>query len=145
MWISPEFKVYLIREFQRLKTEEQKQTDWSAKRELSKINYRIHTDAIRQHLIPDEVTQAQASVIYADKAIGTTLGIIGLSTNFANSHAPSPMPTCTNISISLPLRTWTKATGHLWDNMAHTGLPHHKTEIPRHGFGIVAGKSDICI
>ena len=68
MWISPEFKVYLIREFQRLKAEEQAQLGWSAKRELSKINYRIHTDAIRQNLIPLEVTQAQASIIYANEA-----------------------------------------------------------------------------
>ncbi len=58
MWISPEFKVYLIREFQRLKDEEQKLLGWSAKRELSKINYRIHTDAIKQNLIPEEVTAA---------------------------------------------------------------------------------------
>ena len=57
--ISPEFKVYLIREFQRLKDEEQKQVGWTAKRELSKINYRIHTDAIKQNLIPEEVTAAQ--------------------------------------------------------------------------------------
>lgn len=56
MWISPEFKVYLIREFQRLKEDEQKLLGWSAKRELSKINYRIHTDAIKQNLIPSELT-----------------------------------------------------------------------------------------
>ena len=68
MWISPEFKVYLIREFQRLKDEEQKQLGWTAKRELSKINYRIHTDAIKQNLIPEEVTVAQASIIYAEEA-----------------------------------------------------------------------------
>src|SRR5574344_1042675 len=68
MWISPEFKVYLIREFQRLKDEEQKQLGWTAKRELSKINYRIHTDAIKQNLIPEEVTAAQASIIYTEEA-----------------------------------------------------------------------------
>ena len=56
MWISPEFKLYLIKEFQRLKEEEQKQLGWSAKRELAKINYRIHTDAIKQNLIPPELT-----------------------------------------------------------------------------------------
>ena len=52
MWISPEFKIYIIKELQRLKAEEQKLLGWSAKRELSKINYRIHTDAIKQNLIP---------------------------------------------------------------------------------------------
>ena len=50
MWISPEFKVYIVKEFQRLKEEEQKQLGWSAKRELSKINYRIHTDAIKRKI-----------------------------------------------------------------------------------------------
>ena len=68
MWISPEFKVYLIREFQRLKEEEQKLIGWSAKRELSKINYRIHTDAIKQNLISEEVSERQMSFIYANEA-----------------------------------------------------------------------------
>ena len=77
MWISPEFKVYLIREFQRLKSEEQKQLGWSAKRELSKINYRIHTDAIKQHLIPEEVTVQQASIIYAEEADVLNVAMFG--------------------------------------------------------------------
>ena len=59
MWISPEFKVYLVRDFQRLKEQEQARLGWSAKRELTKINYRIHTDAIKQNLIPAEVTPPQ--------------------------------------------------------------------------------------
>ena len=59
---------YIVKEFQRLKEEEQKQLGWSAKRELSKINYRIHTDAIKQNLIPAEVTAKQASIIYANEA-----------------------------------------------------------------------------
>ena len=50
MWISPQFKIYIVKEFQRLKNEEQKQLGWSAKRELAKINYRIHTDAIKNNL-----------------------------------------------------------------------------------------------
>ena len=69
MWISPKFKIYIVKEFQRLKEEEQKQLGWSAKRELSKINYRIHTDAIKQNLIPSEVTRSQASLIYANEAV----------------------------------------------------------------------------
>ena len=77
MWISPEFKVYLIREFQRLKDEEQKQLGWTAKRELSKINYRIHTDAIKQNLIPEEVTTAQASIIYAEEADVLNVAMFG--------------------------------------------------------------------
>ena len=68
MWISPKFQLLLVKEYQRLKAEEQKQLGWSAKRELSKINYRIHTDAIKSRLIPAEVTKAQASIIYAEEA-----------------------------------------------------------------------------
>ena len=68
MWISPEFKIYIVKEFQRLKEEEQMQIGWSAKRELSKINYRIHTDAIKRNIIPEEVTPQQASIIYAHEA-----------------------------------------------------------------------------
>ncbi|MCI6550327.1 MAG: KilA-N domain-containing protein [Prevotella sp.] len=78
-WISVEFRLYLVKEFQRLKTEEQKQIGWSAKRELSKINYRIHTDAIKQHLIPAEVTQAQASVIYAEEADVLNVAMFGIT------------------------------------------------------------------
>ena len=68
MWLSPKFQLLLIKEYQRLKTEEQKLLGWSAKQELSKINYRIHTDAIRQNLIPAKVTPAQANIIYASEA-----------------------------------------------------------------------------
>ena len=76
-WISVEFRLYLVKEFQRLKSDEQKQIGWSAKRELSKINYRIHTDAIKQHLIPDEVTPAQASIIYAEEADVLNVAMFG--------------------------------------------------------------------
>lgn len=62
-WISVEFELYIVKEFQRLKQEEQKLIVWTAKRELSKINYHIHTDAIKQNLIPSEITTLQASVI----------------------------------------------------------------------------------
>jgi len=77
MWISPEFKVYLIREFQRLKAAEQAQIGWTAKRELSKINYRIHTDAIKAHLIPSTVTRAQMSIIYANEADVLNVALFG--------------------------------------------------------------------
>ena len=77
MWISPEFKVYIVKEFQRMKAEEQALLGWSAKRELSKINYRIHTDAIRHNLIPSEVTKAQASIIYANEADVLNVAMFG--------------------------------------------------------------------
>ena len=75
--ISVPFKLYLIEEFQRLKTEEQKLLGWSAKRELSKINYRIHTDAIKTHLLPTEITREQASHVYADEADVLNVAMFG--------------------------------------------------------------------
>ena len=77
--ISVPFKLYLIEEFQRLKTEEQRQLGWSAKRELSKINYRIHTDAIKQNLIPTEVTSVQAGIIYANEADVLNVAMFGMT------------------------------------------------------------------
>ena len=79
MWISPEFKIFIVKEFQRLKEEEQKSLGWSAKRELSKINYHIHTDAIMSHLIPTEVTAAQASAIYAEEADVLNVALFGVT------------------------------------------------------------------
>ena len=77
--ISVPFKLYLIEEFQRLKEEEQKLLGWSAKRELAKINYRIHTDAIKQNLIPQEITPAQKSFIYADEADMLNVAMFGIT------------------------------------------------------------------
>ena len=78
-WVSPQFKLYLIREFQRLKDEEQKLIGWTAKRELSKINYRIHTDAIKENLIPAEVTREQAAMKYADEADVLNMAMFGVT------------------------------------------------------------------
>ena len=77
--ISVTFKLYLIEEFQRMKEEEQKLLGWTAKRELSKINYHIHTDAIKSHLIPAEITAAQASVIYAVEADVLNVAMFGMT------------------------------------------------------------------
>ena len=76
-WVSPQFKLYLLKEFQRLKEEEQKQLGWSAKRELAKINYRIHTDAIKQNLIPGELTKQQISLVYANEADVLNVALFG--------------------------------------------------------------------
>ena len=75
--ISVPFKLYLIEEFQRLKEKEQKLIGWSAKRELSKINYRIHTDAIKTHLLPPEITREQATRVYADEADVLNVAMFG--------------------------------------------------------------------
>ena len=78
-WISAEFELYLIKEFQRLKAEEQKQIGWSAKRELAKLNYHIHTDAIKHNLMPPELTPAQKSFIYADEADMLNVALFGMT------------------------------------------------------------------
>jgi hypothetical protein len=79
MWISPKFQLLLVKEYQRLKAEEQKMLGWTAKRELSKINYHIHTDAIKSNLIPDEITAAQASIIYAEEADVLNVAMFGMT------------------------------------------------------------------
>ena len=76
-WISIEFELYFIKEFQRLKEEEQKLLGWTAKRELAKLNYHIHTDAIKQNLIPAELTAQQISIIYANEADVLNVALFG--------------------------------------------------------------------
>ena len=78
-WLSAEFKFYLIKEFQRLKEEEQKQIGWSAKRELAKLNYHIHTDAIKQNLIPKELSTIQTSIVYANEADVLNMAMFGIT------------------------------------------------------------------
>ena len=78
-WVSVEFELYLVKEFQRLKAEEQKMLGWTAKRELSKINYRIHTDAIKNNLIPPEVTREQAAMKYAEEADVLNVAMFGMT------------------------------------------------------------------
>lgn len=76
-WISVEFKLYLIKEFQRLKEQEQAQLGWDIKRNLAKINYRIHTDAIKANLIPPELTGKQISLVYATEADVLNMALFG--------------------------------------------------------------------
>ncbi len=78
-WVSVEFELYLIREFQRLKQEEQKQLGWSVKRELAKINYHVHTDAVKEHLVPAKVTPQQASFVYASEADVLNVALFGMT------------------------------------------------------------------
>jgi hypothetical protein len=77
MWISAEFKIYLIKEFQRLKDEEQKQLGWNVRRNLTKINYRIHTDAIKEKLIPATLSKQQINQIYASEADVLNMALFG--------------------------------------------------------------------
>ena len=78
-WISVEFKLYLVKEFQRLKEEEQKLIGWTAKRELSKLNYHIHTDAIKQNIVPEEIDAYHKSLIYAEEADVLNVAMFGIT------------------------------------------------------------------
>jgi hypothetical protein len=78
-WISPQFKLYLIKEFQRLKDEEKKQLGWDIRRNLAKINYRIHTDAIKENLIPHELRKSQINRIYATEADILNMALFGMT------------------------------------------------------------------
>lgn len=78
-WISAEFELYLVTEFKRLKIEEQKTLGWSAKRELAKINYHIHTDAIKHNLLPVELTAQQTSIVYANEADVLNMALFGMT------------------------------------------------------------------
>ncbi len=76
-WVSVEFKFYLIKEFQRLKEAEAKELDWNVKRQLTKINYRIHTDAVKANLIPEHLTPKQTSIVYANEADVLNMALFG--------------------------------------------------------------------
>jgi hypothetical protein len=79
MWISPEFKIYLVKEFRRLKEDENRRLSlaWNLNRTLSKLNYRIHTNAIKEHIIPATVTPAQAAIVYANEADLLNVALFG--------------------------------------------------------------------
>jgi len=88
-WLSPEFKLYLIKEFQRLKDDENKRLSlsWNLNRTLSKLNYRIHTDAIKEHLIPPTITSAQAALTYASEADLLNVAMFGFTAKqWRNAH-----------------------------------------------------------
>lgn len=81
MWISPQFKIYLVKEFQRLKSDENNRLklDWNLQRTLSKVNYQIHTDAIKENLIPQEITGQQMAYVYATEADLLNVALFGIT------------------------------------------------------------------
>lgn len=79
MWISAEFKIYLIKEFQRLKEDELKQLGWDIRRNLTKLNYKIHTDAIKENLIPQELSPIQINFVYASEADILNVALFGMT------------------------------------------------------------------
>lgn len=89
MWISAEFKIYLVKEFQRLKENEQQQLGWSVKRQLTKINYRIHTDAVKENLIPPTLSQQQIQLVYASEADLLNMALFGKTAKQWRDENPS--------------------------------------------------------
>jgi KilA-N domain len=87
-WVSVEFKLYLIKEFQRLKNDEQRQLGWDIKRHLTKINYRIHTDAVKNNLIPTELSPPQISMVYASEADLLNMALFGTTAQQWRSDHP---------------------------------------------------------
>lgn len=81
MWINPQFKLYLIKEFQRLKEEEKLRIEsgWNIKRMLTKVNYRIHTDAVKQHLVPPKLSTQKINNIYANEADVLNVALFGIT------------------------------------------------------------------
>ena len=87
-WISPQFKLYLIKEFQRLKEAEKQQLGWDIRRNLTKINYRIHTDAIKENLIPSELSPAQINQVYASEADILNMALFGITAAMWRKASP---------------------------------------------------------
>ena len=91
MWLSPEFQIYLINEFQRLKDDENSRLklEWTLQRTLSKINYHIHTDAIKENLIPKEITKQQAGLVYANEADLLNVALFGITAKEWRENNPN--------------------------------------------------------
>jgi hypothetical protein len=90
MWISPQFKIYLVKEFQRLKNDENNRLklDWNLQRTLSKVNYQIHTDAIKENLIPQKITKQQISSVYANEADLLNVALFGITAKAWRDNNP---------------------------------------------------------
>lgn len=88
-WISPEIKLYIIKEFQRLKIQESEQLEWHGKRMLTKLNYLIHTDAIKEYLLPIELSKEQINYVYASEADILNVALFGKSAKEWNDENPS--------------------------------------------------------
>ena len=88
-WVSVEFELYIVKDYQRLKEDEQKAIGWTAKRELAKINYHIHTDAIKHNLIPPELTPQQISYVYANEADVLNVALFGITAKEWRDQSPN--------------------------------------------------------
>ena len=118
-WVSVEFELYLVMEFQRLKAKEQELIGWTAKRELSKINYRIHTDAIKSNLIPAEVTREQAAMKYAEEAdvLKAAIKRVQLKTRFQTVEREQARSKVNVAMFGMTAKQWREANPELKGNI----------------------------
>ena len=118
-WVSVEFELYLVMEFQRLKAKEQELIGWTAKRELSKINYRIHTDAIKSNLIPAEVTREQAAMKYAEEAdvLKAAIKRVQLKTRFQTVEREQARSKVNVAMFGMTAKQWREANPDLKGNI----------------------------
>ena len=115
-WISAEFKLYLIKEFQRLKEEELRQLGWDIRRNLTKINYRIHTDAIKENLIPPELDKQQINMVYASEADILNMALFGKTAKQwrdENPHGKGNIRDFANVSQLVCLANLENLNAHL--------------------------------
>ena len=121
-WISAEFKLYLMKDYRRLKFDENSRLSlsWNLNREISKLNYRVHTDAIQQNLLPPDLTREQQSFVYADEADILNVALFGMTAATSSEDRPGSMPgTRPKRPCSAPRTKWMRAS-RLWASSAFT-------------------------
>jgi hypothetical protein len=146
-WISVEFKLYLIKEFQRLKEAERNQLGWDIRRNLAKINYRIHTDAVQENLIPPELTKSQVNAIYASEADVLNMALFGISAKEwreNNSQKNGNIRDYANISQLVCLSNLENLNAHfIRDNMPQAKRLEKLNEIAIHQMTILSARTDL--
>ena len=141
-WLSPEFKLYLIKEFQRLKDEESRllSREWSFQRTLAKVNYRIHTDAIQEHLVPQELTSARIQFVYASEADLLNVALFGMTAaewRKTNPKAPGNLRDHATLEQLVVLSNLESLNAVL----IHQGLPQSKRLTQLNGIAITQMRS----
>ncbi|MBU1043868.1 KilA-N domain-containing protein [Candidatus Parcubacteria bacterium] len=142
MWISPEFKIYLIKEFQRLKKEESQRLalGWDIKRTLAKVNYKIHTDAVKQHLIPPYISKSAANVVYANEADVLNMALFGMTAKDWRGKNPKKdgnVRDCSNVTQLVVLANLESINAEF----IRQGLPQSKRLIMLNEIAIIQIKS----
>ncbi|MEA1785316.1 KilA-N domain-containing protein [Arenibacter sp. GZD96] len=142
MWISAEFKVYLIKEFQRLKNEESDRLklEWNYQRHLTKVNYLIHTDAIKDNLIPAEIDKKQTAIIYANEADVLNIALFGKTAKQWRDENPNEKGNIRDVATieQLVVLSNMESTNAL---LIHQGIPQSERLVQLNGLAITQMKS----